>query len=168
MIDMNSAPGRIAPLAPVHLPQYAEVIRQSFATVATAFGLTQQNCPTHTSFITDERLASKYRDGYYPLGYFTEGKIIGFVALTETGEGVYELSNLSVLPEYRHYGYGRELLDFCKEKVRELSGSKITISIIEDHTVLKSWYAANGFVHTGTRKFDHFPFMVGFMEWSAV
>ncbi len=25
-------------------------------------------------------------------------------------------------------------------------------------------YAANGFVHTGTKKFKHLPFVVGFME----
>jgi len=30
----------------------AEVIRASFATVANLFGLTQQNCPVHSSFTT--------------------------------------------------------------------------------------------------------------------
>jgi hypothetical protein len=37
--------------------------------------------------------------------------------------------------------------------------------IVEDDTVLKNWYTANGFTHTGTKRFGHLPFTVGFMEW---
>jgi ribosomal protein S18 acetylase RimI-like enzyme len=64
-----------------------------------------------------------------------------------------------------HYGYGKKLLDFCKAKAKELGSRKIIIGIVEDNTVLKNWYTANGFTHTGTKKFDHLPFTVGFMEW---
>lgn len=161
----DNVPGRIATLSASHLPQYAEVIRQSFATVAKDFGLTKENCPGHTSFVSNERLASKIKDGYFPYGYFVEGKLVGFTSLTEMGNGVYEMNDVSILPEYRHFGYGNELLDFCKAMVRELGGSKITIGIVEENTVLKDWYAANGFVYMGTKKFDHLPFTVGFMEW---
>lgn len=149
------------------LPCYADVIRKSFATVAHDFGLTKENCPSHTSFITNERLESKLKDGYYPFGLCIGDKIIGFASLTDMSNGTYEMNNVSVLPEYRHYGYGKKLLDFCKTKVKQLGGCKITIGIVEENTVLKDWYAANGFVHTGTRKFDHLPFTAGFMEWSA-
>jgi len=167
MTISQDASGCVVALSASYLPQYAEVIRQSFATVAKDFGLTRENCPTHTSFITNERLASRIKDGYFPYGYFAGDKLVGFVSLTELSGGVFELNNLSVLPEYRHYGYGRELLDFCKKKVKELGGSKITIGIIEENTVLKEWYADNGFIHTGTKKFDHMPFTAGFMEWRA-
>lgn len=74
------------------------------------------------------------------------------------------MNNLSILPEYRHKGYGKELLDVCKNKVKELGGNKITIGIIEENTKLKEWYIAYGFIQTGTRKFGHLPFTVGFME----
>ncbi|HHX27620.1 MAG TPA: GNAT family N-acetyltransferase, partial [Firmicutes bacterium] len=117
------------------------------------------------SFITNERLADRIREGYYPYGYFVNGRLVGFVSLTDLGGGVFELNNLDVLPEHRRRGYGKELLDFCKEKMKELGGCKITIGIIEENTVLRDWYAANGFVHTGTKKFDHMPFTAGFMEW---
>jgi len=40
----------------------------------------------------------------------------------------------------------------------------ITIGIIEENTRLKEWYKAYGFVHTGTKKFEHMPFTAGFME----
>ncbi len=155
----------IRPLSAKDLQAYAQVIRQSFSTVAKELGLTRENCPTHTSFITDERLSAKLKEDYFPFGYFADGKLVGFVSLTDMGNGVFEMDNLAVLPDCRRLGYGRELLDYCKEKVCGHGGSKITIGIIEENTVLKNWYAANGFVHTGTKKFKHLPFAVGFMEW---
>ena len=161
----DNASGRIAPLSVEHLPMYADVIRRSFATVAEDFSWTKDNAPTFTAFIMDDRLHSKIKGGYYPYGYFTDGKLSGFFSLTEMDDAVYELNNLAVLPEYRHLGYGKALLDFCKAKVREFGGNKITIGIVEENIRLKNWYAANGFIHTGTKKFEHQPFTAGFMEW---
>jgi uncharacterized repeat protein (TIGR04076 family) len=158
----------IHPLTAEHLPQYAEVIRRSFATVAKDFGLTRENCPDHTSFVTDERLASKVKDGYFPFGLCVGETIFGFASLTDMSDGVFEMNDVSVLPEWRHYGYGKKMIDFCKEKVKELGGSKITIGIVDENAVLKDWYAANGFVHKETKNFDGLPFTVGFMEWSAI
>ena len=149
------------------IPMYAEVIRQSFATVAKDMNLTRENCPGHTSFITNERLENKIKDGYYPFGYFLNGKLVGFTSLTDTGNNVYEMNDVSILYEYRHLGYGKELLDFCKKQIKELGGNKITIGIIEENAVLKDWYTANGFIHTGTKQFEHLPFTVGFMEWEV-
>ena len=45
----------IRPLTVAHLPEYAEVIRQSFTTVASDYGLTVENCPGHWSYKTNER-----------------------------------------------------------------------------------------------------------------
>jgi len=143
----------------------AEVIRESFATVAKEFGLNEQNCPTHTSFTKSEQLIWQYNNGYLMFAYFLDGQIIGYVSLSKTDEEkIYKLRNLAVLPQYRHSGYGKELVDFCKEKVKSLGGNKISIGIIEENTRLKDWYTAYGFIHTGTKKFEQFPFTVGFME----
>ena len=162
------APGRISPLSACHLPLYAEVVRLSFATVANELNLTKENCPSHTSFITNEKLAGKFKGGYYPFGYFIDGKLVGFASLTDNYNGIYEMDYVSILPGYRHFGYGKELLDHCKEKVKELDGCKITIGFIEENVILKEWYTANGFVHTGAKKVKHLPFTVGSMEWSVI
>lgn len=45
-----------------------------------------------------------------------------------------------------------------------LGANKIKIGIVEENTILKEWYEKIGFVHTGTKKFEHLPFNVGFME----
>jgi ribosomal protein S18 acetylase RimI-like enzyme len=74
------------------------------------------------------------------------------------------MNDVSVLPEYRHLGYGKALLNFCKSKIKEFGGNKIEIGIIEENTKLKNWYAENGFVHTGTREYEDLQFIVGHME----
>ena len=76
-----------------------------------------------------------------------------------------ELNNLAVLPEYRHLGIGKELVDYSITYSKNILGAnKIKIGIVEENTILKEWYEKIGFVHTGTKKFEHLPFTVGFME----
>jgi len=146
-------------------PLAASVIRASFATVANELGLTEQNCPKHVSFVTTaERLETHHNWGWRIYGLYEDGQLVGYVSISMEGDGVYEIHNLAVLPGYRHNGCGKQLLDFCMAKVRELGGSKVAISIIEENAVLKNWYAAYGFVHTGTKKFGHLPFTSGYME----
>ena len=140
------------------------MIQKSFIDVAEKFGITKENCPTHTSFITMRNLQYHWNNGFLMYGYYLNNNIIGYVSLENKDNGAFELRNLAILPEYRHRGYGKQILDFCKMKVKELNGDKITLGIIEENTVLKNWYAANGFVHTGIKLFDHLPFTVGYME----
>ena len=158
---------KIKSVSAEQLIEYADVIRKSFATVAQDFGYTRENCPGHTSFITNERLERKIRDGYHAFGCYVGEKIIGFASLTDMGGGVYEMNDVSVLPEYRHFKYGKALLDFCKAKVVELGGNTISIGIIEENTIVKDWYIANGFIHTGTKKYDSLQFTVGHMKWES-
>ena len=96
---------------------------------------------------------------------YAEEDIIGYMSVSKESDGSCELHNLAVLPEYRHNGFGKLLLDHAKETVKSLGGNTIKIGIIEESTVLKNWYISNGFVHTGTKKFDHLPFTSGYLEW---
>lgn len=105
--------------------------------------------------------------GWHMYALYTGEKIIGYMSLSKEGEDTFELHNLAVLSEYRHNGLGKLLLDHAKEAVRTLGGKSIKIGIIEESTLLKNWYIANGFVHTGTKKFDHLPFTSGYLEWRA-
>ena len=57
------------------------------------------------------------------------------------------------------------LLDFAKQTVRSFGGTGIQIGIIEESEILKKWYQKNGFVSTGTKKFDQLPFTSGYLEW---
>lgn len=146
------------------LEECAEVLRQGFSTVAKDFGLTMDNCPTNGAFIKTERLIADKDKGNYMFGLYSNHKLAGFMQLEQKSDGLFFLEKLAILPDYRHNGYGKILLDFAKVKVREMKGTTISISIIEENTVLKNWYSSYGFIHTGTRKFEHLPFTVGFME----
>jgi len=148
-----------------NLPEYAEVIRTSFQSVAIEFGITPQNCPLHNIYITNETLAERFTKDFFPFGLFADEKLIGFVALVYKGCNAFEMNLLSVLPEYRHLGYGKNLLHFCKNKTAELGGEKILISIWEKHSRLKNWYTANGFVFIEEKITDFFPYPVVYMEW---
>ena len=151
-----------------NLPECLEVIHRSFATVADEFGLTVENCPRHTSFIPLSYLETQMKWGRLMFGLYTDERIIGYMSLSKEDDEAYELHNLAILPEFRHSGFGKQLLDHAKETVKSLGGSKIKIGIIEESTVLKDWYIANGFEHTGSKKFDNLPFTSGYLEWKAV
>lgn len=145
----------------------AEIIRKSFSTVAKEFNLTKNNCPTHTSFITEEKLRNHFNLDWLMFGLYENEHFIGYVSLSDEGEGVYGLHNLSVLPEYRHKGYGEKLLNFCKKKVKDSRGIKIGLDIIEENARLKKWYENNGFTHIRVKNFPHLPFTAGYMEWKS-
>lgn len=142
----------------------AELIRDSFATVAEQFHLTRQNCPTNGAFIERSWLETEWHKGILMYGLFCDQGMAGFMQLEQKSPDVYELKKLAVKPEYRHLGFGATLLSFARKTAIELTAIKITIGIIEENIILKEWYGVKGFVHTGTKKFDHLPFTVGFME----
>ena len=84
--------------------------------------------------------------------------------MEKADDSLYYLEKLSVLPEYRHNRYGGELVRFVLDTVVAKGAKKLSIGIIYEQTVLKDWYKDIGFRETGTRKFEHLPFTVGFME----
>lgn len=154
----------IREITDLDLPQCTSLICESFLTVARDFNLTPENAPTNPAFISLERVTFEKENGSKMYGLFADNEFVGFIALDDKGEGVFDLKRVAVLPACRHRGYGKFLLHFAKEKIASWGGHKITIGIIEENTMLKNWYTGFGFVSTGTKVFPHLPFTVGFME----
>ena len=141
-----------------------DIIRSSFMTVAKEFGITQNNCPSHTAFITTDKLKMQFDDGR-PMYLFYQDEIpVGYFSLAKCSDNEWEVNNLAVLPEYRHLGIGKVMVDYAVATVKNYGGNKISIGIIEENILLKNWYLKLGFTHISTRKFEHLPFTVGFME----
>lgn len=141
-----------------------DIIHKSFQTVADEMGLTKENCPGHTAFMPLKKLREQLKCGNPMFLYKYENKFVGYFSLSVNGDSA-EINNLSVLPEFRHLGIGKELVDFAVDYSKNTLGvDKIKIGIIEENTVLKEWCGKLGFVHTGTKHFEHLPFTVGFME----
>lgn len=148
------------------VPECAEVIRRSFRTVADELGFTEENAPRFTAFATtDERLLAQLDDkNRHMYAFVSDGGIAGYFSLLAKDNGVCELNNLCVLPEHRHGGIGAELLEYAFDTARSLGCGRMEIGIVEENKVLRGWYEEFGFVHTGTKKFDFFPFTCGYME----
>lgn len=146
------------------LDRCAQVIRESFRDVAKAFGLTRENCPTHTSFVEAAHLREEYERGFDMFGAFADGGLVGYVLTREIGDGVWELDHLAVLPAWRRRGTGRSLIDSCVAEAKQQDATMMKIGIIEENERLKTWYLSYGFRPSGTARFPHLPFTVGFME----
>lgn len=145
------------------LENSVKVIRASFKTVAFEFGLNERNCPTHPSLIKLDKLLELEKKARL-FGLFLDNSQAGFVAVEKADDRVYYIDKLAVLPEHRHKGYGRKLVEFVLEDVKKQNGEKVSLGMINESEVLKNWYKQLGFRETGTRIFEHLPFTVCFME----
>ena len=92
----------ITQLAPDDIPAAAEVIRQAFATVAEAFDLTEENCPTNGAFLRDAALAEEQERGTVLYGLSDEDGLSGCMALKRKDEATFSLEKLAVAPWSRN------------------------------------------------------------------
>lgn len=140
------------------------VIHESFKTVAEEFHLTPNNCPANGAFMKYSALYKDYKKGCLMFAAYEKDLTAVFFALEKIDAKTYELQKLAVIPPLRHKGIGALMLEYAKNQAIQHGAEKITIGIIEENTILKNWYISKGFIHTGTKKFPHLPFTVGFME----
>lgn len=137
-----------------------DVIREAYITVANEYGITRENGASNPAFIELKHLLEMDHKGIEMYGAFVEDTCVGFVGIENANNGLYYLEKLAVLPSERHKGYGKKLMDFVFDRVKELGGNKISIGIINENTVLKEWYIDYGFVETDIRNYAHLPFTV--------
>lgn len=125
------------------------------------------NAPRFSAFATtQDRLLYQLKNEHRQMYAYCENydKIIGYYSLELQDNNQCELNNLCVLPQYRHKHIGTNMLEDACIKAKKAGCKKINIGIVEENKVLKNWYVENGFIHTGTKKFDFFPFTCGYME----
>ena len=155
----------IKPIERNDLPVCLEVIHKGFETVALEFGLTEDNSPDRGwASLPYEKLTAKFENGILMFGYFLDNKIVGYLGIEMFENGICGLDSIVILPEYRKNGYGKELLDFCKQKAKELGANKIRFGMIDDNKKLRKWYEENGFTNVGYKKYDNASYIVGKME----
>ena len=139
------------------------VIRNSFQTVAIEFGLNELNCATHPSLMTLDKLLELEKKARL-FGLFLNDVQVGFVAVEKADDSLYYMDKLAVMPEHRHKGYGRKLVEFVLDYAKKNKGEKVSLGMIDGSEVLKNWYQQLGFEVIGTKNFEHLPFTVCFME----
>ena len=148
------------------IPACVSVIKKSFKTVADEFGFTEENAPGFTAFATtEERLLWNMYGEHRPMFVYEDDNVLcGYYSLSLQENGECELNNLAVLPEYRHRGIGKQLLEHAYLIAGNRGCRIMNIGIVEENRKLRKWYEDNGAVHTGTRKFDFFPFTCGYLK----
>ncbi len=147
------------------LIQSVQVIREAFGTVAKELNLTENNCPTNPAFTDIEKLKAMKEKGIKLFGLFNSDNFqAGFVAIEKASESLFYMERLAVLPEFRHTGLGKKLMDFVFEYVKKEKGVKVSIGIINENSILKKWYQDYGFVETALKNYSHLPFTVCLME----
>ena len=148
------------------IPTCVKLIRSSFITVADEFGITKKNAPRYPAFaISDDRLYWHMDNEHRPMFVDEQdGVLCGYYSLLIQENGECELNHLAVLPQYRHRGIGKQLLEHSYTVAKSMGCHTMNIGIVEENTVLRKWYEQNGAVHIGTKKFDFFPFTCGYLN----
>ncbi len=149
-------------------PECADAIRSAFLTVAKEFHLTKENAPTNPAFLEMEALNQMAEKKIELFAVLEEDACIGFVGIEKADDDLYYMEKLAILPEHRHKGYGRKVMDFVSGYVRDKGGKRISIGIIDENTILKNWYIEYGFQETERKVFKHLPFTVCLMVKSLV
>ena len=153
----------IRPINANDIQTLLDVIRRACATVAERFGLTPQNCPKSPAFYTMDRLQTDIERGMQYFVLEDDAEARGCVALEKAKPGVYYLGRLAVLPEHRSKGLGTVLVRHAFAEATAIGARRIEIGIIAEDVELTQWYRRFGFELTGTKTFDHLPFVVAFM-----
>ena len=110
-----------------------DIVHKSFQTVADEMILTKDNCSSYTAFMPIEKLISQFENNTPMLLYQYNGCFAGYFSLSINDDSV-ELNNLAVLPEYRHLGIGKELVDYAITYSKNILGAnKIKIGIVEEN-----------------------------------
>jgi ribosomal protein S18 acetylase RimI-like enzyme len=142
----------------------AEIISVSNQDVAVQFGIDKDNNPKHPSFYNEEWALSDFERGEEYFLYSSNGEYVGCVAYEQADSGKGYLNRLSVLPNFREQGIGKELTQHIVRYAKLKGVSEISIGIIADHADLKHWYEKLGFQKNGLKKFPHLPFDVLYMK----
>jgi GNAT superfamily N-acetyltransferase len=162
--EINESKIKIKEITDCNLENSVEIIRRSFRTVADELGLNIENCPTHPSFITLYQLAQLRDKGFIFFGTFLENEQVGFIAVEKADDALFYIEKLAVLPEYRHKGYGKKLVEAALAYIMGNGGKRVSIGIIFEQPVLKEWYQGMCFREVSVKQFEHLPFRVCFME----
>jgi GNAT superfamily N-acetyltransferase len=144
------------------LKKFLTVITRSFSTVSEEFNITYETVPSNPAFITMDKLISLYKQ-IFCFGLYNDKDPIGFFGLEHSGNSLM-IEKLAVIPEFRHNGYGKMILDYTSCFAREKGLNIVSIAMINKNLRLKQWYYDYGFKETEIKNFLHLPFEVCFMQ----
>jgi ribosomal protein S18 acetylase RimI-like enzyme len=140
------------------------ILNNAFMTVAQKYNYTKENAPGFPAFINYDVIERQLNNGLKMYGYKTDDKIIACVGYSYDKGQIYFIERLATLPEYRHLGIGKKLMDFIENKIRENNGKIAEIHIVNNNGILKDWYKKLGYKEIRIEEPKTLPFKVGIMN----
>lgn len=137
--------------------------REAFRDVAERLGLTPENCPGQAAFCTAETVLADMAEGMSYRVLEHEGRPYGCVATGSRVPDTVYMKRLCVLPEYRHHGFGRMLVEWVIAEAQRLHRSRVEFGVFADNKPLVRWYEGLGFTVTDTRQFEGFLLPIAIM-----
>jgi len=122
-----------------------EILNKGFMTVALQFNLTKENVPRFPAFIAPDIIENQLNNGLKMYGYKEKDKIIGCVGYSYYKDQIYIIERLATLPEYRHLGIGKKLIDAMEKKIIESGGKIAEIHVVDINLKLVEWYKKLGY-----------------------
>lgn len=80
-----------------------------------------------------------------------DGKVVGYMGMWMIVDEVH-ITNIAVLPDYRGYGFGKQLLQTAKEYALEKEARTMTLEVRMSNEVAQNLYKSLGFQFGGIRK----------------
>lgn len=148
----------------VNTRKIAQVLNESFGTVADEFKFSREKAPLFPAYTTPEALDGRILEGLMMYGYYEDEKLLGCVGIRNTGEpGVFIIELLCVLPECRHRNIGRYLVEHALEEISRFKGTVAVIETVYENVRLRKWFAGLGFRERRVDTYPNLPFKVCIM-----
>ncbi len=157
----------IREMSQADIKSVADIVKAANIPVAEQFGLNRDNAPSNPSFCTPDWIQADLDQGERYFVCEVKGQAVGCVAYESPEPDLAYLNRLAVLPAFQNRGVGKQLVDKVIFLARAEDKKQISIGIIKAHEELKIWYAALGFLPSGTKVFQHLPFDVQFMMYQV-
>jgi ribosomal protein S18 acetylase RimI-like enzyme len=117
-----------------------DILNKSFMTVALEFNFTKETAGRFAAFIGSDIIEDQLKNGLKMYGYNIDNKIIACVGYSFIKGETYFIERLATLPEYRHMGIGRKIMEFIENKIKENGGKIAEIEVVDLNKRLIEWY----------------------------
>ena len=100
-----------------------------------------------------ETVRARFAKGGFLVGEDATGRIVACVYTEQRGDHGY-FGLLSVAPECKRRGHGRQLIDFVETRFRTAGCSQVDIRVVNLRTELPPFYRRLGYVESGTEPLE--------------
>ncbi|MDR0301512.1 MAG: GNAT family N-acetyltransferase [Treponema sp.] len=135
-----------------------EILNRAFMTVAKQYNFTKENAPTFPAFINSDRIDASLNNGLKMYGYKTNNQIIGCVGYSYYKDQIYFIERLATLPEYRHSGIGKSLMEYAEDRIKDIGGKIAEIHVVDKNATLREWYKKLYYVEMRIEEIKTLPF----------